>query len=68
VPRAIDGLLVAGRCISGTHEAMASFRVQVIAMGIGLAAGAAAAEAVAKGVEPRAVDVAAVQKTVFAEA
>jgi hypothetical protein len=68
VPRAIDGLLVAGRCISGTHEAMASFRVQVIAMGIGLAVGAAAAEAVAKGVEPRAVDVAAVRKIVFAEA
>lgn len=68
VPRETDGLLVAGRCISGTHEAMASFRVQVIAMGIGIAAGAAAAQAVAQGVEPRAVDIAAVQKVTGTEA
>ena len=27
IPRGYDGLLVAGRCISGTHEAMASYRV-----------------------------------------
>ena len=65
VPESIDGLLTAGRCISGTHEAMASYRVQVIAMGIGVAAGAAAAEAVGSNVEPRAVDVSRVQNTVF---
>ena len=45
VPRSVNGLLVAGRCISGSHEAMASYRVQVIAMATGVAAGVAAAQA-----------------------
>jgi hypothetical protein len=67
VPRTIDGLLVAGRCISGTHQAMASYRVQVIAMGIGVAAGTAAAEAVVRGLEPRALDAMTIQPTVFAD-
>jgi hypothetical protein len=62
VPRDIDGLIVAGRCISGSHDAHASYRVQCIAMAIGAAAGAAAATAVEQGVHPRAVDVARVQR------
>jgi len=62
VPLKIDGLLLAGRCISGSHEAHASYRVQRIALAIGAAAGAAAAEAVASGVQPRDVSPAAVQK------
>ena len=45
VPKRVNGLLMAGRCISGTHEAMASYRVQVIAMATGIAAGTAAAGA-----------------------
>ena len=67
VPQSIDGLLMAGRCISGTHEAMASYRVQVISMGIGAAAGTAGAEASSQGIEPREVDVARIQKVVFEE-
>lgn len=67
VPKAVDGLLVAGRCISGTHEAMASYRVQVIALATGIAAGAAAAEAVAQKKELRAIDLAPVRRVVFAE-
>lgn len=43
VPRSIDGLLLAGRCISGTHMAHSNFRVMPICIGIGEAAGAAAA-------------------------
>ncbi len=43
IPRNVEGLLVAGRCISGSHEAHASYRVQAIAMAIGAAAGVAAA-------------------------
>ena len=66
VPREVDGLLVAGRCISGSHEAMASYRVQVIAMAIGVAAGAAAALAAESGVAPRNVDVTAIRQRAFA--
>lgn len=65
IPKEVRGLVVAGRCISGSHEAMASYRVQVIAMGTGIAAGATAALAAEKKIEPREVDVKAVQAIVF---
>jgi len=42
-PKGIDNLLVTGRCISATHEAMASSRVMATCMAIGHAAGTAAA-------------------------
>ena len=61
VPKEVDGLLVAGRCISGSHEAHASYRVQQIAMAVGSAAGAAAAMAVKSAVLPREVNVKQVQ-------
>lgn len=66
VPRDVDGLLIAGRCISGSHEAMASYRVQVIAMATGVASGAAAALAVRNAVEPRHVDATDIQRLAFA--
>lgn len=66
VPQQIDGLLLAGRCISGSHEAFASYRVQVIAMATGLAAGTAAALAAEHRVEPRQVNVPDIQHVVFA--
>jgi hypothetical protein len=56
VPGRIDGLLVAGRCISASHEAMAGLRVTPICFSIGEAAGAAAAQAVKDGVQPRNVN------------
>jgi hypothetical protein len=61
VPREVDGLLVAGRCISGSHDAHASYRVQCIAMALGAAAGAAAATAIEQSVHPREADVTKVQ-------
>jgi hypothetical protein len=61
VPRKIEGLLLAGRCISGSHEAHASYRVQRIAMSIGAASGTAAALAAKGGVRPRDVDVTEIQ-------
>lgn len=64
VPRKVDGLLLAGRCISGSHEAHASYRVQQIAMAIGSAAGAAAALAIGSGRDPRHVDVGRVQSAI----
>lgn len=57
VPQAVDNLLVAGRCISTTHEAMAAIRVMSTCMATGEAAGRAAAMAVREGVSPGQVDV-----------
>ncbi len=64
VPRTLDGLLVAGRCISGSHEAHASYRMIDSCFALGGAAGAAAALAARAGSEPRQVDVREVQKRV----
>ena len=41
VPRKVDNLLIAGRCVSGTHEAMASFRIMPTCLVTGQAAGVA---------------------------
>lgn len=43
IPKNVDNLLVAGRCISGTHEAHSSYRVMPISMATGQAAGICAA-------------------------
>ncbi len=56
VPEKIDGLLLAGRNISGTHMAHSNYRAMPICMGMGEAAGLAAANAVKNGVEPRTLD------------
>lgn len=53
LPADADGLIVAGRCISGTHRAHASYRVMAICMAMGEAAGIAAAEAAVRGVDPK---------------
>ncbi|MGQ9369637.1 FAD-dependent oxidoreductase [Azospirillum sp. ST 5-10] len=39
IPKGVEGLLVAGRCISGTHEAHSSYRVTPTCMATGQAAG-----------------------------
>ncbi len=43
IPENISGMIVAGRSISGTREASASYRVMATCMAIGQAAGVAAA-------------------------
>ncbi len=63
IARDVDGLLMAGKCISATHEAIASTRVVPICMGQGQAAGTAAALAVKAGVSVRQVPVAKIQET-----
>ena len=61
VPRRLDGLLVAGRCISSEQPPYESHRAMVPIMAIGQAAGTAAALCVRNGCEPRALNVAALQ-------
>ncbi len=51
-----NNLIVAGRCISATHEAMAAFRVSPIAMAIGQAAGIMAATAVENAMPANQID------------
>jgi glycine/D-amino acid oxidase-like deaminating enzyme len=61
LPRRLDGLLVAGRCLSATHDAHASVRSIGQCMAMGQAAGTAAAMAAAGDGRPRDVDVAALR-------
>jgi hypothetical protein len=61
VPRRVERLAVAGRCISGTHEAHSSYRVMPIAMATGQAAGVCAALAARAGRAVRDVPAADVQ-------
>ena len=55
VPLGVDGLLVAGRCASLTHEAFGCARPTVQCMVTGEAASVAAAMCAARGVAPRAL-------------
>ncbi|MBS1815952.1 MAG: FAD-dependent oxidoreductase [Acidobacteria bacterium] len=66
VPLEVDNLLVAGRCISTTHEAMAAIRVMATCMAMGEAAGRAAAICAQKNIRPEDMDVKALQKELLA--
>ena len=57
LPKGVDGMLVAGRCLSADRMAMAALRVQASCMATGQAAGEAAALAVQRGVDLRQIDV-----------
>lgn len=61
LPLNTENLLVAGRCHSATSEALASSRVTATAMGMGQAAGTAAALALRTGVLPRDLEIAMLQ-------
>jgi hypothetical protein len=61
LPQNAEGLIVAGRCISGTHEAHSSYRVMPIVMATGQAAGVAAALAARRSARPREVPVGQIQ-------
>ena len=66
LPQTIDNLLVAGRCISTTHEALAAIRVMSTCMATGEAAGRAAKLAVAAGVSPSRINVGKLQEELLA--
>ena len=65
VPEKIDGLLLSGRNISGTHMAHSNFRAMPICLAIGCGGGAAAAVAVKENIEVRDVDAEKIQKILF---
>jgi len=67
LPRGLDNVLVAGRCISATHEALASARVMAQCMAMGEAAGTAAALAVRHGCSTRQVDMAVLRQSLTAQ-
>ncbi|ANH80292.1 FAD-binding protein [Niabella ginsenosidivorans] len=62
IPRKIKNLIVAGRCISTTHEAMSAIRVMAPCMAMGEAAGRAAKMAVREGVQPADINVKKLQE------
>lgn len=62
VPRDVDGLLLSGRNISGTHMAHSNFRVMPICLAMGEACGAAAAIAVRRNIPLRDVLVGDIQQ------
>ena len=68
VPEKVDGLLVAGRCLSATREAARSVRMGAQCMASGHAAGVAAAMAARDGLAPRAVSIAALCETLCRQA
>jgi succinate dehydrogenase/fumarate reductase flavoprotein subunit len=62
VPEKLDGLLMAGRCISTTHVGATAGKSMGNCMATGHAAGLAAAICAKKGTVPREVDVREVQQ------
>jgi glycine/D-amino acid oxidase-like deaminating enzyme len=66
LPSGVDGLLVAGRCFSATHDAHASARSMATCMAMGQAAGTAAALASVARSVPRAVDPALLRERLLA--
>jgi len=67
VPIDREQLLVAGRCISTTHEALASTRLTPTVMTLGQAAGTAGALAAQQRVTPRALDPALLRARLIAD-
>lgn len=66
VPKRVDGLLLAGRNISGTHLAHSNYRVMPICTNIGQAAGIAAALCLRNGEMPRNLDYRVIQRELMA--
>jgi hypothetical protein len=62
LPKGVDGLLLAGKSISGTHVAMSAYRVMPTTGSIGQAAGVSAAVCVNQNRSPRNLDAADIRK------
>jgi hypothetical protein len=61
LPKRLDSVLVAGRCLAATYDAHASVRSMATCMAMGQAAGTAAALCARSGRQPRVIDVAELQ-------
>jgi ribulose 1,5-bisphosphate synthetase/thiazole synthase len=62
LPQRVENLIVAGRAISTTHEAMGAIRVMATCMAMGEAAGRAAALAIRQDIRPHEVDIHALRR------
>ena len=67
IAREVEGLSMAGKCLSATHEAVASTRVIPICMGQGQAVGTAAAIAVNRRQSIRDISIGTLQETLAAQ-
>jgi hypothetical protein len=67
VPKRIEQLLIAGRCISSEQQPYESHRAMIPIMAIGEAAGTAAALSARQGVAPRELDVTLLQDSLIAQ-
>ena len=67
VPRDLDNVLVAGRAVSATHEALGAIRVMPPCFAMGEAAGTAAGLALKAGHSPRALEVQKLQAQLRAQ-
>jgi len=63
LPKDVDNLLVAGRCASCTHEALGSLRVMPQCGVMGQAAGVAAVISLNRGISPKEISVAELQRS-----
>ena len=61
IPERLDGLLLAGRNIGGTHKAHSNFRAMPICLNVGQGVGVAAALSAARSILPRDIPVADIQ-------
>ncbi|MHC4617180.1 MAG: FAD-dependent oxidoreductase [Planctomycetota bacterium] len=67
VPKQVEQLLIAGRCISSEQQPYESHRAMIPIMAIGQAAGTAAALSASQDVAPRKLDVRLLQETLVAQ-
>jgi len=67
VPLGVENLLLAGRCISATHEAQATARLTPSCMAVGQAAGAAAAIAAREGLAAAEVPIHRLQRLLLSQ-
>lgn len=66
IPKQVDHLLVAGRCLSSEQQPYESHRAMIPMMATGEAAGTAAALCAAQGIGPRALEIRTLQKALVA--